>query len=81
LLEYVEDQLLKVTSPAQASVARAGVARPSAASRPYEVKRGDTLARIAANKLGSAKRWKEIAKLNNIRDPDNLSVGRMLKMP
>lgn len=50
-------------------------------SRPYTVKRDDSLTRIAARKLGSAKRWKEIAELNNIRDPDKITIGQRLKMP
>jgi len=31
--------------------------------------------------IGAAKRWPEIAKLNNIRDPNTLKVGQVLKLP
>lgn len=47
----------------------------------YTVKAGDTLPKIAAHILGSSKRWKEIAKLNNIRDPKRLKVGQKLRVP
>lgn len=47
----------------------------------YTVRRGDTLTSIAARELGDSKRWKEIAKLNNIRNPRNLRVGQVLRMP
>lgn len=50
-------------------------------NRTYTVKRGDTLASIAARKLGAAKRWREIADLNNIRDPKKIKVGRVLRLP
>jgi nucleoid-associated protein YgaU len=42
---------------------------------------GDTLSEIASRKLGNANRWKEIAKINNIRDPTNIRVGQRLRLP
>lgn len=50
-------------------------------SRIYTVKAGDTLSSIAARELGSAKRWREIAKLNRLSDPKDIKVGQRLKMP
>lgn len=47
----------------------------------YVVKDGDTLVSIASRQLGDSKRWKEIADLNNIRNPRDLKVGRRLRMP
>lgn len=50
----------------------------------YVVKQSDLkhgLSGIAAAKLGDSKRWKEIAKLNDIRDPMNIKVGQKLRMP
>lgn len=52
--------------------------------RIYIVKRGDTLHKIAMKELGVASRWRELAKLNNIRDPRSskkLRVGKRLKLP
>lgn len=48
---------------------------------PYTVKEGDTLSKIAARKLGKAKRWREIADLNDIRDPRSIKPGQILRMP
>ena len=45
------------------------------------VKRGDTLGSIAARLLGSASKWKTLADLNKIRDPNKLKVGQVLKVP
>jgi hypothetical protein len=52
----------------------------------YTVKSGDTLTSIALRQLGSAKRWKDIAKLNPVRgkarrSPSDIRVGQSLKMP
>lgn len=48
----------------------------------YTVKRGDSLTEIAAHELDDSKRWREIADLNNIRNPrKDLKQGMTLKMP
>jgi len=59
-----------------------GAVKPSAAAT-YTVKRGDTLAAIAQRELGSVKRSKDILELNKgvIRDPNNVPLGAVLKMP
>lgn len=44
----------------------------------YTVKSGDTLSGIG-QRLGLP--WQEIAKLNNIPDPDHIEVGQKLKLP
>lgn len=49
----------------------------------YTVKKGDTLAKIAAKYLGSASKWPVIAKdsHNKLRNPNRLSVGQKLYIP
>jgi nucleoid-associated protein YgaU len=47
----------------------------------YTVQKGDTLGVISQRKLGSAKRWQEIADLNNLDDEDAISAGTVLKLP
>lgn len=47
----------------------------------YVIHDGDSLSGIASRELGDSKRWKEIAELNNIRNPRKLVVGRRLRMP
>ena len=53
----------------------------STATRIYTVREGDTLSGIAARELGDADRWPEIATLNNLSDPDSISVGQQLRIP
>ncbi len=48
----------------------------------YNIKPGDTLMKIAARKLGDAKRWQEIADLNNLRDPRRkLPTNLQIQLP
>jgi LysM repeat protein len=47
----------------------------------YVVQRGDTLGKIAANKLGDGKRWQEIVQLNAVSNPNFLLVGQQLRLP
>ena len=56
-------------------------AAPPAAGGEYVVQKGDMLSVIAQQRLGSAKRWREIAALNPKVDPDRLLVGTRLVMP
>ncbi|MGW4388195.1 peptidoglycan recognition protein family protein [Streptomyces sp. NPDC004685] len=47
----------------------------------YTVAKGDTLWSIAASKLGDGGRWAEIAKLNALKNADDIAVGQSLKLP
>ncbi|RXZ84700.1 LysM peptidoglycan-binding domain-containing protein [Paenibacillaceae bacterium] len=49
----------------------------------YTLVKGDTLWDIAKKKLGSGDRWREVQKLNNIKDAEvkKLQIGRVLKLP
>ena len=47
----------------------------------YEVKKGDSLWKIALTTYGSGYEWKEIASLNNLSNPDVIDEGMKLKMP
>jgi LysM repeat protein len=53
----------------------------TAGGKQYTVKRGDTLAGIAQRTLGSSARWREIAKLNDISNPNTIHVGQRLTLP
>lgn len=86
LTQYVEDEHLEELSPVQRikkrkASSKKGKKGKSSRAKTYTVKRGDTLSAIAARKLGKASRWREIAKLNGIRDPRRLKVGKVLKLP
>lgn len=54
---------------------------PSRAGGEYVVQRGDSLARIARQRLGAESRWQEIAALNPSIDPKSLNVGQKLMLP
>lgn len=47
----------------------------------YTVIEGDTLWHIAKKYLGDGNRYKEIAALNNISNPDRINVGQVLNIP
>jgi nucleoid-associated protein YgaU len=68
----------------KAGILKADGPRESSKAKPagqYVVQEGDSLSRIAARQLGNASRYPEIAKLNALKDQDNLTVGMQLKMP
>jgi LysM repeat protein len=47
----------------------------------YRVQRGDTLSHIAQRKLGRASRWRELAVLNQLANPNLIFVGQTLRLP
>ncbi len=49
--------------------------------RTHQVQVGDTLDRIAARYYGDSTKWRDIATLNGIADPLDLSPGRLLSIP
>ncbi|MCB9914245.1 MAG: LysM peptidoglycan-binding domain-containing protein [Planctomycetes bacterium] len=62
------------TTAAQAAPSKSGAGS-------YTVRKGDMLSVIAQTRLGSAKRWREIAALNPKVDPDRLLEGTVLVLP
>lgn len=42
---------------------------------------GEDLLAVAARELGDARRWREIADLNDIRDPRAVRAGQVLRLP
>jgi nucleoid-associated protein YgaU len=56
---------------------------PAPAARIYEVKPGDTLAKIAKQFYGDANRWHEIHEANRdaIPNPDLIQVGQKIRIP
>ncbi len=47
----------------------------------YVVKDGETLGEIASRELGSYRKWRVIASINDISDPSRVMPGRMLRLP
>ena len=58
---------------------------PSAqnAPRTYEVKKGDSLSKIAKHIYGDAGKWKQIfaANTDKLKDPDKIYPGQVLTIP
>jgi LysM domain len=80
LTKWYSSEVVTFESPAAKAIAEAGGA-PAGQPRTYTVVKGDVLSRIAQRELGNANRWKEIADLNGIRDPNKISPGQILKLP
>ena len=49
--------------------------------QPYTVKPGDTLSAVSKLFYGSANKYPQIAKANNLDNPDNVRVGTELSLP
>lgn len=49
--------------------------------RTHQIQVGDTLDRIAARYYGDSTRWRDIADINGIGDPLDLTPGRLLSIP
>lgn len=47
----------------------------------YRIRKSDTLVKIAVYYYGDGSKWRDIAKLNHIHDPNHLKVGRVIKLP
>jgi len=68
--------------PADTAIAasvRSGESSPPA--RTYTVRRNDSLVRIARRALKDPDRWRDIARLNDLKDANNIAVGRTLLLP
>jgi LysM repeat protein len=49
--------------------------------QPYTVKAGDTLSAVSKLFYGNANKYPQIAKANNLDNPDNVRVGTELSLP
>ncbi|MEL7473205.1 MAG: LysM peptidoglycan-binding domain-containing protein, partial [Planctomycetota bacterium] len=54
---------------------------PASSDRTYVVQKGDTLGAIARAELGATGRWREIAELNELKNPNVVVVGSTLRLP
>ena len=59
----------------------AGATETAAPSRWYTVRKNDSLARIARRELRDEKRWREIARLNQLSDANRIRPGMRLQLP
>lgn len=85
LLRYVADDRLSVRSAQERALANA-VATGNLYSDNqrsvglHTVSEGETLASIAATEFGSAGAWHTLADLNDIRDPDSVVAGQVIRL-
>ncbi|MBP2646676.1 MAG: peptidoglycan-binding protein [Gemmatimonadetes bacterium] len=65
------------------SSSAAAVPGASSAPRTYEVKKGDSLSKIAKHVYGDASKWRKIFEANGdkIKDPDKIYPGQVLTIP
>jgi LysM repeat protein len=63
------------------AVASMAGSESAAGARSYTVRRGDSLARIAARECGTARCWPKIAQANNIRKPYVIRTGQVIQLP
>lgn len=68
--QFTEDPLLAV-----------GLGEQGKKYEHYTVKEGDTLKQIAKHKLGDARRWRELANINQVRDGNHLIAGTVILVP
>lgn len=47
----------------------------------HTVRSGESLWQIAADRLGDGRRYAEIARLNNLANPNRLAIGQVLRLP
>jgi hypothetical protein len=84
LKEYKWYKLQAVNSPSGSGSAAAGsgAVRPSETQVPktYTVKAGDSLWKICQLQLGDGNKYKEIARLNNISNPNLIRVGQVIRL-
>ena len=50
-------------------------------SQPYEIKSGDNLSKVSKLFYGDPNKFGEIAKANNISNPDRIQAGQKLNIP
>jgi len=51
------------------------------AQQVYVVRSGDSLSKIAQTYLGDMNRWRELAQINGIQNPNQISVGQQIVIP
>jgi nucleoid-associated protein YgaU len=79
VLERVWDNIKKV-DPTYSDL-KHEIANAGGDTQPVTIKSGDTLSAISLLFYGNANKYPQIAKANNIADPNNVSVGTTLQLP
>lgn len=87
LKQYVDNGLKKVTIITQSSTQTYASAAPLKSTRPapqpkktYTVKSGDTLWAICKRELNDGSKYKTVAALNGIKNPNKIYPGQVIKL-
>jgi nucleoid-associated protein YgaU len=57
------------------------IATTGSAEQPYTIKPGDNLSKISKLFYGTPNKYEQIAKANNISDPNKIRAGQQIKLP
>ena len=57
------------------------IANTGGDEQPYTIESGDNLSKISKRFYGNANKYSEIAKANNIANPDLIKVGQQINIP
>ena len=81
--EVAEPPIRERPTPDTAETATTEPPEPETKKGPtvYTVQKGDTLYAIARKFYGDQRRYRDIAKANNLADPNRIYVGQVLKIP
>jgi nucleoid-associated protein YgaU len=79
VLERVWDHIKKV-DPTYADL-KHEIATSGGETQPVTIKSGDTLSAISLLFYGNANKYPQIAKANNLADPNNVPIGTTLQLP
>jgi nucleoid-associated protein YgaU len=79
VLERVWDHIKKV-DPTYADL-KHEISTTGGETQPVTIKSGDTLSAISLLFYGNANKYPQIAKANNLADPNNVPIGTTLQLP
>jgi nucleoid-associated protein YgaU len=79
VLERVWDNIKKV-DPTYSDL-KHEIANAGGDTQPVTIKSGDTLSAISLLFYGNANKYPQIAKANNLADPNNVPIGTTLQLP
>jgi nucleoid-associated protein YgaU len=82
-IKTIPDWSKDIVADIKAASPTTAVGTAGAAESTYTVKSGDTLSKIAKEKLGNANAFMEIFNANRdqLNDPDKIKPGQVLKIP
>jgi nucleoid-associated protein YgaU len=82
-IKTIPDWPKEIVADIQSTGAGEAAARAAAAVTTYTVQAGDTLSKIAKEKLGNANDYMQIfnANTDQLTDPDKIKPGQVLKIP